>query len=164
MSFNELILKENSTYTIELGESQHGNMVRLENIVKNLESYMGKLEDKIVEYNRNMEESKTEFARPFEHEQLLSEKSRRQFELDELLDINKGEEIIATDGTEFERGDKYSKGNEIVDEDNNSKRKSMSEVANSVGKYKTENIKGEQEINNKMCHYCILIDKNYKIY
>lgn len=30
-----------------------------------------------------MEESKLEFERLFEHEQLLSEKSRRQFELDE---------------------------------------------------------------------------------
>nr|WP_312580144.1 hypothetical protein [Sedimentibacter sp.] len=48
MSFNELILKGDSTYTIELGDSLHGNMVRLENVVKNLESYIGKLEDKIV--------------------------------------------------------------------------------------------------------------------
>ncbi len=88
-----MILKGNSTYTIELSDSPHGNMVRLENVIKNLESYIGKLEDKIAEYDRNMEESKSEFEKPFEHEQLLSEKSRRQFELDELLDINKAENI-----------------------------------------------------------------------
>ncbi len=34
MSFNELILKGNNTYRIELGDSPHGNMVRLENVVK----------------------------------------------------------------------------------------------------------------------------------
>jgi N12 class adenine-specific DNA methylase len=48
MSYNELILKGNSTYTIELGDSPHGNIVRLENVIKNLESYIGKLENKIV--------------------------------------------------------------------------------------------------------------------
>ncbi len=150
MSFNELILKGNSTYRIELGDSLHGNVVRIENVVKSLESYIGKLEDKIVEYNRNMEESKSEFERPFEHEELLTEKSRRQFELDELLDINKNEEVITADEAELEIVDKDSKDNEIVGENNNSRRKSMGEVANSVGKYKTENIKCEQEINNNM--------------
>ncbi len=145
-----MILKGNGTYTIELGDSPHGNMVRLENVMKSLESYIGKLEDKIVEHNRNMEESKSEFDRPFEHEELLTEKSRRQFELNELLDINKNEEVIVTDETEFESGDKDSKDNEIVDENNNIKRKSMSEIANSVGKYKAENIKLEQEINSNI--------------
>jgi len=150
LSFNELILKGNSTYTIELGDSPHGNMVRLENVIKNLELNKVKLEDKIVEYNRNMEESKSEFERPFEHEELLAEKSKRQFELDELLDINKGEESIMADETEFESGAIDSKYNEIIDENNNSKRKSMSEVINSVGKYKSEDIKGNHEINNNM--------------
>nr|WP_312580002.1 hypothetical protein [Sedimentibacter sp.] len=112
-------------------------MVRLENVVKNFESYIGKLEDKIVEYNRNMAESKTEFQRPFEHEQLLTEKSRRQFELNELLDINKNEEVIVADETEFESGDKDIKDNKIVDKNKNSIRKSMNEVINLVGKYKT---------------------------
>jgi len=150
LSFNELILKGNSTYTIELGDSPHGNMVRLENVMKGLELYIDKLEDKIVEYSRNMEESKSEFEKPFEHEELLAEKSRRQFELDELLDINKGEESIIADDTGFENGDTDSKDNEKIDENKNNKRKSMSEVVNLVGKYKAENIKGEQEINYNM--------------
>jgi len=148
LSFNELILKGNSTYTIELGDSPHGNMVRLENVIKNLESNIFKLEDKIIEYNRNMEESKSEFEKPFEHEEALTEKSRRQFELDELLDINKNEESITADETEFDNGSTDSKDNKNIDESN--KRKSMSEVINSVEKYKVENIKGEQEINNIM--------------
>lgn len=67
-------------------------MVRLENVIKNLELYVGKLQDKVVEYNRNMDESKSEFEKPFEHEKLFAEKTKRQFELDELLDINKIEE------------------------------------------------------------------------
>nr|WP_312580151.1 hypothetical protein [Sedimentibacter sp.] len=145
-----MILKGDSTHTIELGDSPHGNMVRLENVVKNLESYIGKLEDKIVEYNRNMEESKSEFEELFEHEGLLAEKSRRQFELDELLDINKGEEVITANEEELENSTIDSIDDEIIDKNNNSKRRSMSEVVNLVGKYKAENLKVEQEINNNM--------------
>jgi hypothetical protein len=95
-----------------------------------------------------MEESKSEFKKPFEHEQLLVEKTRRQFELDEMLDINKAEEVITDDETELENGSTDSKDNETIDESN--KRKSMSEVFNSIIKYKAENIKDEQEISNNM--------------
>ncbi|MDW5299209.1 MAG: SNF2-related protein [Sedimentibacter sp.] len=132
MSSNELILKGNSTYTIELGDSPHGNMVRLENVIKNLESNIGRLEDKIIEYNRNMDESKSEFERPFEHEQLLAEKTKRQFELNELLDINKnkGEGEVITEEDDFE--------NEISSNKNN-ERKSMINIQDKIKKYKKDN-------------------------
>jgi len=35
---------------IELGDSHHGNMVKSENVIKNLESYLGKLDGTEVIY------------------------------------------------------------------------------------------------------------------
>lgn len=129
---DEMILKGNNSYMIEYGDSQFGNMIRIENVMKNLESSISRLEEKIIEYKRNMEESKAEFEKPFEHDALLTEKLKRQFELDELLDINKnkGEEEVITEDEEIE--------GEVSEKESNGK-KSMSDVSKIINRYKTSN-------------------------
>lgn len=137
---NEMIIKGSNTYSIELGDSCQGNIVRLENVIKSLEGHIDKLKERLVEYNRNMEESRTEYEKVFEHEALLAEKLNRQFELNELLNINKNEGDIEEIFEEVESGSKIT--------DNIGKRKSVSDVTklierNRTDKTNTQNISKE---------------------
>ena len=85
----DVILHGNNHYTVELGDSAHGNMIRIENVLNNLEHTMDKLEGRIDEYSRNMEQTKEEYEKPFEYEKELKTKLERQFELNALLDMDK---------------------------------------------------------------------------
>lgn len=71
---------------------------------------------------------------------MLTEKLKRQFELNELLDINKnkGEEEVITEDAEFE--------SEVRDNESNGK-KSISDIIKSVEKYKCNNKGYKQSIN-----------------
>ncbi|ERI90691.1 helicase protein [Clostridiales bacterium oral taxon 876 str. F0540] len=93
----DLLIHGNSKYTIELGDSAHGNMIRIENSLNNLEDKMVRLEGKIEEYQRNLEQSKIEYAKPFQYEEELKTKLARQFELNTLLDLNKKDEDVLAD-------------------------------------------------------------------
>lgn len=97
----DLILHGNSKYTVEVGDSPHGNMIRLENALNNLENKMKHVEEKIEEYERNMEQSKKEFEKPFQYEEELKSKIARQFELNTLLDLNKKDEEVLVDEDSF---------------------------------------------------------------
>jgi N12 class adenine-specific DNA methylase len=93
----DLLIHGNSKYTVEIGDSAHGNMIRIENSLNNLEDKMARLEGKIEEYQRNLEQSKIEYAKPFQYEEELKTKLARQFELNTLLDLNKKDEDILAD-------------------------------------------------------------------
>lgn len=83
------ILQGNSHYTVELGNSAHGNIIRLENTLANIEALATKLTAEIENHQRNLEESKIEFEKPFLHENELNQKLSRQSELNALLDMTK---------------------------------------------------------------------------
>ncbi|MCY6356200.1 helicase-related protein [Clostridium sp. ZS2-4] len=93
----DLIIHGNSKYTVELGDSPHGNMIRIENALSNLENKLNSIEGKIEEYERNLQQSKIEYEKPFQYEEELKAKLARQFELNTLLDMNKKEEEILAD-------------------------------------------------------------------
>ena len=102
----DIIIHGNSRYFIELGDSPHGNMIRIENALNNLESSMTKLENKIEEYQRNMEQSQVQYEKPFEYEDVLNAKLARQFELNALLDMDKDKgEIIVDENSMGEASD-----------------------------------------------------------
>ncbi|MFZ5966191.1 MAG: helicase-related protein [Bacillota bacterium] len=102
----DIIIHGNSRYSIELGDSPHGNMIRIENALNNLESSMTKLENKIEEYQRNMEQSQVQYEKPFEYEDVLNAKLARQFELNALLDMDKDKgEIIVDENSMGEASD-----------------------------------------------------------
>ncbi|TYQ17827.1 UNVERIFIED_CONTAM: N12 class adenine-specific DNA methylase [Acetivibrio alkalicellulosi] len=98
----ELIVHGNLKYFVELGDSAHGNMVRLENAINGLESKMQNIESKIEEYKRNMEQSKLEYIKPFQYEDDLKNKMARQFELNALLDLNKKDEEVLNEEDSFD--------------------------------------------------------------
>ena len=105
------------------------DIARLENVIKGFEGSINRLEEKIVEYNRNMEESKDEFKKTFEHEASLAEKLKRQFELNELLNINKKEDLE-------EISEEVESESKIIN--NVDKRKSISDVTKLIEKNRTD--------------------------
>ncbi|MBY7043783.1 pentapeptide repeat-containing protein [Clostridium botulinum] len=82
-----LKLNGNLSYSIELGTSNIGNMIKLDNALDNLEKRAAKSEIKIDQFKRNLEDSKLEYEKPFKYNNELSEKIKRQHELNTLLDI-----------------------------------------------------------------------------
>lgn len=109
----EVIIHGNLKYSVDLGDSAHGNIVRLENAINALESKMQNIESKIEEYKRNMEQSKLEYEKPFQYEEDLKNKLTRQFELNALLDLNKKDEEVLADEDSL---DTENEENEILSE------------------------------------------------
>jgi hypothetical protein len=91
MGTNYLILTGKTDYSIELSTSPVGMMVRLENEFSKIHEKITFLEQKLDSYNRDMERAKADFAKPFEHEEELQQKLKRQFEINAELDLDKAE-------------------------------------------------------------------------
>ena len=66
-------------------------MVRLENEFNKIDEKIVFLEQKLDTYHRDMERAKADFEKPFEHEEELQQKLKRQFEINAELDLDKSE-------------------------------------------------------------------------
>jgi hypothetical protein len=86
-----LILTGKTDYSIEISSSPVGMMVRLENEFSKIQEKVTFLEQKLDAYNRDMERAKADFEKPFEHEEELAAKLKRQFEINAELDLDKAE-------------------------------------------------------------------------
>ena len=84
---NYLILRGRTEYKAELSTSPVGNMVKLENVIGEMRGVKESLEQKVEQYQRDMEQSKLEFEKPFAQEAELSEKTARLNELNVELDL-----------------------------------------------------------------------------
>ncbi len=87
MGTNYMVLRGKTEYKVELSTSPVGNMVKLENSFNGLPEHEEFLIKKIDQYQRDMEQSKQEYEKPFAHEVELKEKLARQFELNAELDL-----------------------------------------------------------------------------
>lgn len=72
-----MILRGKTEYKVELSTSPVGNMVKLENTFNGLSEHEEFLMKKIDQYQRDMEQSKQEYEKPFAHETKLKEKVAR---------------------------------------------------------------------------------------
>ncbi|MGV8149453.1 MAG: helicase-related protein [Alkaliphilus sp.] len=116
MNQHNFILKGNMKHTVEVGASPHGNMVRLENLLQNLEKQIERQDTLVNEYRRNMQQSKEEFEKPFIHEAELSAKLKRQFELNAELDMDKGQDEVLADDESMKENDSerdFNKTNDL---------------------------------------------------
>ena len=60
--------------------------------------FLAELQNNFIKYERNMEQSKEEFNKPFQYEEELKVKLKRQFELNTELDMDKGgDDVLADD-------------------------------------------------------------------
>ena len=96
-------LKSNLSHPTLLGESNSGNVIRIENLLSNLET---KLEGKKTELENvkiQYENAKNEIKRPFPREEELQEKTKRLNELNLLLNLNEKTNEIIDDEKEEDR-------------------------------------------------------------
>ncbi len=87
MGVNYLILRGKTEYKVELSTSPVGNMVKLENCFNGIHENEEYLLKKIEQYENDLAASKEEYEKPFMHEEELSQKLARQFELNAQLDL-----------------------------------------------------------------------------
>ena len=101
MGINYMILRGKTEYKAEMSTSPVGNMIKLDNLFNNLNENEEFLKKKIEQYKRDMESSKSEYEKPFAYEKELSDKQKRQAELNAMLDLEKNidEEICVTEQT-----------------------------------------------------------------
>jgi len=66
-------------------------MTRLENLFNGIQGNIGFLEERLEKYRLDMEQAKLEYGKPFQYEEELKTKLARQFELNNLLDLENRE-------------------------------------------------------------------------
>ena len=62
-------------------------MTRLENLFNGIQENTGFLEERLEKYRLDMEQAKADYEKPFQYEEELKTKLTRQFELNNLLDM-----------------------------------------------------------------------------
>lgn len=87
-----IIIRGATDHKIELGDSAIGNIQRIENALKSLESKIEFRNNKLEELNKNLSQAKEEIEKPFDKEQELQDKLKRQAELNTELEIGKEED------------------------------------------------------------------------
>ncbi len=87
---NNMVLRGKTDYKVELSASPVGNMVKLENLCHGISVGVSELEKRIEQYQRDMEQSKQEYEKPFTQEEELNEKVARLNELNVQLDLENG--------------------------------------------------------------------------
>ena len=89
----KIVLKGASDYDTEISTSPVGLIVRLENLFEGISEKQTFLEKKISDYERDMESSKEQYEKPFEYEEELNQKTARQSELNNMLDLENGKAV-----------------------------------------------------------------------
>lgn len=87
---NNMVLRGKTDYKVELSTSPVGNMVKLENLCNGIQVNIPELEKRIEQYQRDMEQSRQEYEKPFTQEGELNEKVARLNELNVQLDLENG--------------------------------------------------------------------------
>lgn len=93
---HKLYLKNHSKYQVSLGNSESGNLTRIDNVIKSIPDIVAKAKEELAETQKQLENAKEEIRKPFAKEGELKEKSDRLSQLDKELDIGKGEPEMDT--------------------------------------------------------------------
>lgn len=93
LGLKKIALKGESDYDTEISTSPAGLIVRLENLFEGIPEKETFLEKKISDYERDMESSKEQYERSFEYEEELNQKLARQYELNNMLDLENGKSM-----------------------------------------------------------------------
>ena len=99
-----LILKRNSTTIVNLGNSELGNITRIDNALDNISSHLLDSQTELETIKTQLEKAKLEFGNSFNQEEELKEKQKRLNEVNRLLNMNeKTNEILDDDVEEVEQ-------------------------------------------------------------
>ena len=84
---HKLTFKDTVAYTIDLGDSATGNLIRLDNALARLPEHLEEYRAKLADLKQQLESAKAEAAKPFEMEARLQQASARLAELDAALNL-----------------------------------------------------------------------------
>ena len=99
-----LILKRNSITIVNLGNSELGNITRIDNALDNISSHLLDSQTELETIKTQLEKAKLEFGNSFNQEEELKEKQKRLNEVNRLLNMNeKTNEILDDDVEEVEQ-------------------------------------------------------------
>ena len=90
----QIIVQGNSKYRADLGQSELGNITRIENLLKYLSEGERKMEANIDKYKQNLSNSKIAYDKLFPYKEELKEKQARLNQLNQELDLERKEEAI----------------------------------------------------------------------
>ncbi len=91
------------TYQTDMGESELGNITRIENLAQRIIERKDEEEQKLESLNRQLAASKAESEKPFADEERLAELQQRKVSLDLALEFKEdGDDVMAEDGGEEE--------------------------------------------------------------
>ena len=95
-----------TSHSVELGTSAQGNVVRFNNLFKNMSETMTNLNKRVVNLEHQLELAKIEVAKPFKYERELKEAQARLIEVENLIDSGeKSEEnLSSTELNEYQDG------------------------------------------------------------
>lgn len=96
---HQLILQGSHQYDVQLGPSETGNIVRLENVIGSIEEKLEAARQELEQAGKQKDMAAAELEKPFEYEEKLRELLKRQTEINARLDLDKREDlnIIETD-------------------------------------------------------------------
>ena len=83
-----LTLKGRMSHRVTLGKDPRGNLVRIDNVLSNMESRLAHVQEKLDSINAQMKTAKAEIGKPFPQEEELREKSARLAQLNIELNID----------------------------------------------------------------------------
>ena len=95
----------NRLYKVELGNSELGNINRIENMVNGLDDTLAIIKDQLKISEENLREAKINVNNVFIYEAELIAKEARQRELNEILELDKHDEVLADEETDMEKED-----------------------------------------------------------
>jgi len=92
---DSIILKGNLNYSCLLGSSQIGNIIKIENLLKDLEKFKENERDKLDKLRKDLMVSKQEIEKPFTHEAEYQEKVIRLAEINRAIEFENNSVIDA---------------------------------------------------------------------
>lgn len=110
-----MVLRGKTDHKAELSTSPVGNMVKLENLLGSMAEELDFLTKKREQYERDLEQSKSDYEKPFAQEAELAEKTAWLNELNVQLDLENGRtEEIPLAGQEKSEQDRVAEDNSYL--------------------------------------------------
>ncbi len=102
------------TYSLDLGTSGIGNMSRLENLINGLEEKLEYFKEELNIAQDNLKEAQKNCDKVFPYEEELALKIMRQSELNQLLEFDKTDEVLADEDMDIEKNNSSLMVKEII--------------------------------------------------
>ena len=109
----KLIIKGCNTYEVVLGDSLHGNIIKIENAIKDIPVELDSKTERLSNLEKDLKVITAQIGKPFEHEDKLKTLLKRQSVLNAELNLDKEDITIGTDDFENENTEK-DKGVELT--------------------------------------------------